>query len=341
MTGSEKTTQNRPVMVSICCLTYNHENHIKKALDGFLMQKTDFPYEIVIHDDASTDGTAQVIREYEQKYPAIFKTLYQTENQKSKFRTGMNQRFNFPRATGKYIALCEGDDYWIDPYKLQKQVAFLEQHPDYGLIHTDAKKYDLKTGVLWESDMKKYHPGKRANLLDALFACEYPVFTCTAVFRRELAEYAAQFKNEFAAGDYFMWFHLVAKTKFKFLPEVTAVRQVLEESATQSKNIENAINFWNKDYEMYLFFIKYYKYDNQEIIRLMKRVKRSSSLNRIFYSGCRPYYRQFYDQIKEDHSVQLPFKFSLYYILSFIPFSFTAINRVLKWVRVMKVRLKS
>jgi len=120
-------------LVSICCLVYNHGEYLKEALDGFLMQKTTFPFEVVIHDDASTDNSASIIKEYALKHPKIFKPLYQTENQKSKLKSGMNPRFNFPRARGKYIAFCEGDDYWTDPLKLQKQVDFLERHPDYGV----------------------------------------------------------------------------------------------------------------------------------------------------------------------------------------------------------------
>ena len=115
------------VMVSITCITYNHENYIGDAIDGFLMQKTSFPYEILIHDDASTDRTAEIIREYELKYPDLIKPIYQKENQYSKgVKVG---RFNRERATGKYIALCEGDDYWTDPYKLQKQIDYMEANP--------------------------------------------------------------------------------------------------------------------------------------------------------------------------------------------------------------------
>ncbi len=121
-------------LVSICCITYNHELYIRDAIEGFLMQKTDFPFEILIHDDASTDGTADIIREYEAKYPDIIKPIYQTENQYSK-GIKISATYNYPRAKGKYIALCEGDDYWIDPYKLQKQVDFLEANNDVNIIY--------------------------------------------------------------------------------------------------------------------------------------------------------------------------------------------------------------
>jgi len=119
------------VVVSICCITYNHEKYIADALDSFLMQNTDFPVEILIHDDASTDRTPDIIREYEARYPDLIKPIFQRENQYSK---GVKvAHLNQKRARGKYIALCEGDDYWTDPYKLQKQVDHMEKHPECSL----------------------------------------------------------------------------------------------------------------------------------------------------------------------------------------------------------------
>lgn len=117
-------------LVSIICNTYNHVNYIRQCLDGFLMQETNFPIEILVHDDASTDGTADIVREYEDKYPDLIKPIYQTENQYSK-GVKVSLKYQYSRAKGKYIALCEGDDYWTDPLKLQKQVDFLETHKDY------------------------------------------------------------------------------------------------------------------------------------------------------------------------------------------------------------------
>lgn len=116
------------IMVSICCLAYNHERYIRKCLDGFLMQECDFRFEVLIHEDASTDHTAEIIREYEEKYPDVIKPIYQTENQYSK-KIGIGKTYQYPRARGKYIAWCEGDDYWTDPQKLQKQVDALETNP--------------------------------------------------------------------------------------------------------------------------------------------------------------------------------------------------------------------
>ena len=151
--------ENLP-LVSICCITFNHEKYIGQTLEGFLMQKTYFPFEILIHDDASTDATANIIREYEAKYPNIIKPIYQTENQFSKGIRSMYGVFNFPRATGKYIAMCEGDDYWIDENKLQSQADFLEQNEDYGLIHSDLDEYNTVTQKLKKAIWKQGEQNK-------------------------------------------------------------------------------------------------------------------------------------------------------------------------------------
>ncbi|RXA21933.1 glycosyltransferase [Methanosarcina sp. MSH10X1] len=114
-------------LVSVCCFTYNHEKYIRDAIEGFLMQKAEFPFEIIVHDDASTDMTVNIIREYEEKYPEIIKPIYQAENQYSK---GIQVTISaYKKSKGKYIAVCEGDDYWTDPLKLQKQILEMEKHP--------------------------------------------------------------------------------------------------------------------------------------------------------------------------------------------------------------------
>lgn len=133
--------ESNEIMVSIVCNTYNHEKYIEDALEGFVNQKTNFPFEVLVMDDASTDGTADIIREYEKKYPDLIKPIYQTVNQYSQgLRPGKQNR---DRATGKYLAYCEGDDYWIDDHKLQKQVDFLENHPNYSMCLHCVKVCDL------------------------------------------------------------------------------------------------------------------------------------------------------------------------------------------------------
>lgn len=120
------------VLVSIWCITYNHELYIRDAIKGFLSQKTNFIYEIIIHDDASTDKTAEIIKEYEEEYPELIHAIYQKENQYSKNQPSNRWLYDIENQNcrGKYIAICEGDDYWIDPQKLQLQVDYLERHPE-------------------------------------------------------------------------------------------------------------------------------------------------------------------------------------------------------------------
>lgn len=145
--------EDNRILVSVFCETYNHELYIRDCLDGMLMQKTDFSFEILIHDDASTDHTQMIIKEYAEKHPDVIKPILQHENQYSK---GVNiwQTFQMPRARGKYIALCEGDDYWTDPLKLQKQVDFLEKHEEYSMCCHRYKIYIQKEDT-WDNDYVK------------------------------------------------------------------------------------------------------------------------------------------------------------------------------------------
>lgn len=133
------------VKVSVICLAYNHEAYIRDALEGFVSQKTNFKFEVLIHDDASTDGTADIIREYEAKYPDLIRAVYQTENQYSR-RVPPDRTFLVPILRGEYIAWCEGDDFWCDPYKLQKQFDYMQAHPQCNICTSRAVFADHDTG---------------------------------------------------------------------------------------------------------------------------------------------------------------------------------------------------
>jgi glycosyltransferase involved in cell wall biosynthesis len=116
------------IKVTVLCIAYNHEKYIRQCLESLVTQKTNFRYKVVVHDDASTDSTADIIREFEQKYPEIIKPIYQTENQFSK-KLSIYKEFLLPKIEGDYVAFCEGDDYWTDINKLQIQSDFLDKHP--------------------------------------------------------------------------------------------------------------------------------------------------------------------------------------------------------------------
>ena len=136
------------IIVTIRCLVYNHEPYLRDCLEGFVMQKTNFKFEAIVHDDCSTDGSANIIKEYAEKYPAIIKPIIEQENQYSK-HDGSLKKIMDTHTRGKYTALCEGDDYWTDPYKLQKQVDFLESHSDYTMCFANAIEH-------WENDSTKF-----------------------------------------------------------------------------------------------------------------------------------------------------------------------------------------
>lgn len=171
-------------LVVIRCATYNHEPFIRDALEGFVMQKTDFPFVAIIHDDASTDGTAVILREYAERYPQIILPIFEEENQYSKhdgsIRRIMNAACEISGA--KYIALCEGDDYWTNEHKLQKQVDFLESHPDYSLVFHNAVKH-------WEDNshpdvlMVSYSSG---DLTPLQLYLPLQIPTASFVFKREV-----------------------------------------------------------------------------------------------------------------------------------------------------------
>jgi glycosyltransferase involved in cell wall biosynthesis len=213
---------NNAPLVSISCLTYNHGQFIRKCLDGFLMQKTNFQYEVLVHDDASTDNTRAIIEEYAQKHPDIIFPLFQEENQYQKGVRGMMAKFNFPRARGKYIALCEGDDYWTDPLKLQKQVDFLEHNSDYVLcFHKSMVLQDeeLLPDPLEEryNRIKKYPVTKMDLLEQSNF-----MHTNSVVFRNSWKENPIEL-NYSPAGDYLMHILVAEHGKIHRIDEVMGV----------------------------------------------------------------------------------------------------------------------
>lgn len=221
--------ENAP-LVSISCITYNHSEFIKECLDGFLMQHCNFEYEILIHDDASTDGTQEIIREYQQKFPHIIFPIFQKENQYSKGVRRMMPRFNFPRAKGRYIALCEGDDYWTDPNKLQKQVDFLEANPDYAICY---HKTSILNSVLTESHLNPYHEGKTFTVAD--LALYNFIETVSVVFRNGLINPFPKWLEESPVGDYPLHMLNARKGKIKFLPDNMAVYRYHPGSSWSSK----------------------------------------------------------------------------------------------------------
>ena len=141
---------NTRPLLSIVCTTYNHVDFIRDCIEGFLKQETSFPVEILIHDDASSDETADIVESYRRQHPTLIKAVCQAENQYSR-GVKVLQTFIRPLVRGKYVASCEGDDYWVDPRKLEIQVGFLEQNPGYAVSAHDAMMIDQHGTILKKS----------------------------------------------------------------------------------------------------------------------------------------------------------------------------------------------
>jgi glycosyltransferase involved in cell wall biosynthesis len=131
MLGLPNLSVMMSIKVTVCCITYNHAGFIRSCIEGFLMQKTTFGYEILIHDDCSTDGTSQIVDEVAERHPRLIRIVRPNVNRYSTESRAIITQYLLPLAQGDYIALCEGDDYWTDPHKLQRQVDFLEKNRDY------------------------------------------------------------------------------------------------------------------------------------------------------------------------------------------------------------------
>lgn len=224
-------------LVSVCCITYNQEKYVEETLKGFLIQKTSFPIEILIHDDASTDNTAKILRKYEEMDDRI-SVIYQTENKYSKGEKPFI-KYLFPKAKGKYIAMCEGDDYWTDPLKLRKQVDFLEENDDVVMsfhdrciIRNDGKKETEVNRKLF--NIKESYKILNTNVIHQLTPTLTMMFKTTAI-KDFLISYPD--KEKIFGGDAFLRAYLSTKGKLAYLNFTGATYRVHEGGIHSSSNI--------------------------------------------------------------------------------------------------------
>jgi glycosyltransferase involved in cell wall biosynthesis len=253
-------------MVSVCCITYNHQKFIQKTLDGFLIQKTNFDFEIVIHDDASTDKTADIIREYVKNHPTVFNPLYQEKNQKSIYKSGMNPRFNYPRAKGKYIALCDGDDYWTDPLKLQKQVNFLEQNNEYNICFHNVKVFNETTQQFIPDNIT--HNAEQTTTLKELSTGNF-IHTPSVVFRNNLTHTPTWF-GKTPMGDYPLYCLLSLNSNIYKMDKEMAVYRVHDKGAMSGFKKNNTIQRISFNNSMIPFYE--YMYQKSKLINFRKEL---------------------------------------------------------------------
>ena len=257
-------------IVAINCLVYNHEPYLRDCFEGFVIQQTNFPFVAIVHDDASTDGSAAIIREYEEKYPHIFKPIYETENQYSK-RDGsldriMDEAIN---ATGaKYVAMCEGDDYWINPLKLQKQVDFMEANPDYSLCLTNSiVKFDnhevLAINHIWDTytieDVLNSNALNVKRRGDNVVPCAHT----STIFYRIPHETFPNWVSQCFIGDEPLMIYIAHHGKVKFINEITSVYRA--GVGVSSKNFTQEAD-WKNRIKMYEVINKGFGYQYKEII---------------------------------------------------------------------------
>jgi glycosyltransferase involved in cell wall biosynthesis len=237
-------------LVSVMMITYNHAPFIAQAIQGVLHQKVNFPLELVIGEDCSTDGTREIVLEYQKKFPDIIRGITSDKNvggRKNAHRTGKECR-------GKYIAYCEGDDYWHHPSKLQKQADYLESHPECGLVYSSYDVYHVRAKKLIKDFIKyrKWEMPQNLSLPDIVEGKDEKgvgILTCTVMVRKTLRDRVREadpylYQNEkFLMGDTQLWAEIATMADLHYIPESLATHNITDESATRSKDIKKVLRF--------------------------------------------------------------------------------------------------
>lgn len=239
----------RHLLVTIHCLTFNQEAFIADCLEGFIRQRTSFDFEAIVHDDASTDGTADIIRRYAEKYPEVIKPICETENQYHKWNNSILHIMETLPRNGKYIAICEGDDYWTDPLKLQRQVDFLETHPDYGMCFTQA----LSIQGDKQQIIPLEHIAKDLRFEDLIMNNPIPAMTVVfdnALYCNYLDTVLPSSHRTWNTADYPIWLWCSLYSKIKFLPFVSGSYRFLSGSISHPEDYDKEMYFLNCKFDI-------------------------------------------------------------------------------------------
>jgi glycosyltransferase involved in cell wall biosynthesis len=269
-------------------ITYNHAPYIAQAIEGVLQQKANFHFELVIGEDCSTDGTREIVFEYQKKYPHIMRVITSDKN----VGASKNGHRTRKACRGKYIAYCEGDDYWHHPYKLQKQVDYMETHPECGLVYSSYDIYYVKSKKRIKNYIKyrKWEMPKKPDVFDIIEAkggMKFGILTCTIMARRTLCEqiiesdpYLHQ-SGQFLRGDTQLWAEIANVSHVHYIPESLATYNQTEESATRSKDITKVVRLQILDAELALYLCN--KYNLPSSIRNDKEAIRYNGLLRLAF----------------------------------------------------------
>ncbi len=267
-------------LVSVCMITYNHGPYIRQAIEGVLMQRCTFPFELVIGEDCSRDDTVNICMEYASSHPGV-RLLPHDSN------LGMLPNFfrTMEACTGKYIAFCEGDDYWSDMDKLQKQYDFLESNPSYGMVCTDYSRYFQNSGVLRRQCFNTARYPDEVSFADYLTDMS-TIGTATVMAGKEhisryLAETDQATRTRFYVGDSPLWLFIAATSRIAVLPYETAVYRILDSSACHISSDEEHYRFVQNGLDTAEYFLTRYGGNNE---RLRRELEQKRLKSRLFYA---------------------------------------------------------
>jgi|APSaa5957512535_1039671.scaffolds.fasta_scaffold16462_3 glycosyltransferase involved in cell wall biosynthesis len=283
--SSLKSSKSQP-LVSVIMLAYNFELYIDQAIQSVLDQEVNFNYELIIGEDCSTDNTRVLVQQHYERHPEIIKLHLST------CRVGaiQNEERLLKQCYGKYIAFLEGDDYWTDPLKLQKQVDFLEANPNYGLVHGDVNHLYQKNGKI----IKAYNKTNKieipnGDIFEFLIKPSHSIKTMTVCLRKELfdkfyLENSEIMKSNWAFIDISIWLMFAYHSKIYYFDEVFATYRLLPESASRIKNSKKLHQFHQKIYEIFFYYANNYS-DNQSIKKEIKILYNKMIMNDAYNLG--------------------------------------------------------
>lgn len=274
-------------MLSVHMVTYNHAPYIAQAIEGVLQQETNFPIELVIGEDCSTDSTREIVLDFQKKYPNIIRVIISERNVGAKKNSHRVRK----ACRGKYIAFCEGDDFWHHPRKLQIQVDYLEEHRECGLVHSDADTFDVKTGKKsinrYSLLQKRY---KHSSTLIGMILNEPFLCTCTVVVRHDIylnicRECSYELSDKFLMGDYQTWVEFAYRSKVKYIDKSLATYNLLPESASKSQDVEKNIKFIINCRDINLHYANKYGGDESENLKKIIVSRYLSYLSPLVYKA--------------------------------------------------------
>jgi len=290
---------NSKYKVSVWMISYNQERFIAQALDSVLTQKVHFDYEIVIGDDCSCDGTRAIIQDYILRFPGKIRPVFHEQNVGA-LRNAFE--FTLPQCDGQYIACLEGDDYWSDTNKLQKQVDFLEANPDFGMVCTNYSRYFQNTGKVLKDCFRYERYDGEVRFEDYLLDMS-SIGTATVMFRREIIpqykrEVPEEIRSGFIVGDTPLWLFIAARSRIAVFREETAVYRILDDSACHFTSHDKHYEFVRKGFEIADYFCSAYGKNNTTLAQNLEIKKHRAALFHAFRTMNRALAASSYERLR-------------------------------------------